>query len=148
MKIRKKIWRVLKPLLLIGAGLMAGIILVASNSSTVVYYDEINHDFDHELEMELHRMEMELEQMALDIEIPPIPETPAIPAIPEISSIPSMPDQVQPIIVTNHSYESFDSYRMDLGETVAIVGGLGLALVFLMGFILLVDEFRGRRLRN
>lgn len=142
MKIRKKLWRAVKPLLLIGAGLMAGIVLVASNSSSV----EIHHDFgdahvmfDEELELELERMEVELERMMVEMEIP------AIPAIPEIPSMPSIPDPVQPIIVTNHTYESFGSNRIDLGETVAIVGGLGLAMIFLMGFILLTDEFRGRR---
>ena len=146
MKRRKKLWRVIKPLFLIGAGLLLGIILVASNSSsTVVYYEEGNHDFsqlEHDLEIELHRMEMEIERMTSDIEIPAIPE------IPEIPAIPSGSEPVAPIIVTNHSYESFDNYRMDLGETVAIVGGIGLAMLFLMGFVLLVDEFRGRRLRS
>lgn len=152
MKIRKKIWRVLKPLLLIGGGLMIGIILVASNSSTVVYYEDSNHNFnhhqeilEHELEIELQRMEMELERMTSELVIPAVPEIPAIPSIPGVSS---SSDQVPPIIVTNHSYESFDNYRMDMGETMAIVGGLGLSMLFLMGFILLLDEFRGRRFRS
>ena len=146
MKKRKRLLRVVKPLLLIGLGLMVGIILVESNSSTV----EIHHDFDHrdfhieqEIDIEMERMERELEQMMSELESQIEIEIPAIPPIPEIPEMRS--EHVQKIVIEEHGHRSNGGFRLDASETVGIVAGIGIAMLILMSMVLIFDEIRGRR---
>lgn len=148
MKKRKRVWRVLKPIFLIGIGLIIGAMIVEANSSSVV----IHHDFDrsefmlnHESEMQ--ELEIELEQMMRDIEaeiaipaVPPFPEIPALPHLPEMHS-----DHVQKIVIEERAHNSSGNYGFQMSEMLGITGGIGLAMVFVMAVVLIFDEIRVRR---
>ena len=151
MKKVKKGWRIMRPLLLIGIGLIVGALIVEANSSTVVYHHEYDHSefmMEHqvEIEREMAQLEIELDQMMSDIEADieiSIPEIPAIPAIPEIPEIHT--DHVQKIVIEQPQQSYNHHHGVHMSEMLGITGGIGIAMLFLMSVVLVFDEIRARR---
>ena len=136
----------MRPLLLIGIGLVVGALIVEANSATVVHYDYDHSEFmlEHqaEIEREMAQLEVELDQMMDEIEAEielSIPEIPAIPAIPEMQT-----EHVQKIVI-EQPQRSYHNHGVHMSEMLGITGGIGLAMLFLMSVVLVFDEIRGRR---
>lgn len=137
MKKQKGFRRFIWPIVLLGMGFSIGVAVFNGEQSTV----QIVHDVDYSELIAAHHEEMaeiqeDIDDMMAeaqsDLHI-------SVPEVPEIVVNPKAPV----VMVDTGGFSSVN--RTNIGGVSGVIGSLGIAMIFVMAMMVVVDDMRGRR---